>query len=111
MAQVAQSYDMQVARLELSAAKGVRPVRPDDPILDDQGACVGWILSSAKAGEKQYALAYMARQETQEGHTVGVYYLARSPRQVQQGRHERMDKGQTAAADLAGIVVGRFAKF
>ena len=111
MTRVAQSYDMQVARLELSAAKGVRPVRPEDPVLDDHGACIGWVLSSAKAGEKQYALVYVARAAAREGHAVGVYYLARSPSQVQQGRHERMDKGQKAEADLTGIVVGRYAKF
>ena len=111
MARVAPSYDMQVARLELSAAKGVRPVRPQDPILDGQGACIGWILSSAKAGENQYALVYMARTAAQEGNAVGVYYLARSASQVQQGRYERMDKGQKAEADLTGTVVGRYAKF
>jgi glycine cleavage system T protein len=111
MARVAPSYDMQVARLELSATKGVRPVRPEDPILDGQGACIGWILSSAKAGENQYALVYMARTAVQEGNVVGVYYLARSASQVQQGRYERMDKGQEAKADLAGTVVGRFEKF
>ncbi|UCD52177.1 MAG: aminomethyltransferase family protein, partial [Phycisphaerales bacterium] len=111
MAQGARSYDLQVARLEFSAARGVRPVRPDDPILDGQGACIGWILSSARAGKSQYALAYIARAEAREGNTVGAYYLARSASQVQQGRCERMDKGQTAEADLAGTVVGRFAKF
>jgi glycine hydroxymethyltransferase len=111
MAQVAQSYDMQVARLEFSAAKGVRPVRPDDPILDGQGTCIGWILSSAKAGAQQYALAYIARAEAQTGRAVGAYYLARSASQVQQGRRERMDQGQTAEADLVGTVVDRFAKF
>jgi len=111
MAQVAQSYDMQVARLEFSAAKGVRPVRPDDPILDGQGTCIGWILSSAKAGEHQYALAYIARAEARVGNALAAYYLARSASQVQQGRRERMDKGQTAEADLVGTVVERFSKF
>ncbi len=111
MARIAQSYDMQVARLDMSAAKGVRPVRPDDPILDAQGVCIGWVLSSAKVDEKQYALAYISRSEANEGSALGVYYLARSPSQVQQGRRERMEKGQKAEADLAGTVVGRFEKF
>jgi glycine hydroxymethyltransferase len=111
MAEVAPSYDMQVARLEFSATKGVRPVRPDDPILDGQGTCIGWVLSSAKAGEKQYALAYLVRAAVQQGGAVGAYYLARSPSQVQQGRCERVDKGQKVEADLTGTVVGRFAKF
>ena len=111
MTRIAESYDMQVVRVELSAAKGVRPVRPDDPILNGDGKCIGWILSSAKAGEQQVALAYVARDKALEGDTVGVYYLARSASQIQQGRCERMDKGQTAEADLTGTVASRFAKF
>jgi len=111
MAKIAQRYDMQVARLEFSAAKGVRPIRPDDPIIDGCGVCVGWVLSSATAGEKQYALAYVSRNAVTEGNTLGVYYLARSQSQVQQGRAERMDRGQQAQADLTGTGVGRFEKF
>ena len=110
MARIAQSYDMQVARLALPATKGIRPVRPGDPILIG-GACVGWILSSAKVGETQYALAYLERDGVQEGNEVGAYYLARSPSQVQQGRQEQLDKGQQAEADLTGTVVGRYEKF
>ncbi|HNY77474.1 MAG: hypothetical protein RBS72_05000 [Sedimentisphaerales bacterium] len=111
MAKIAQTYEMQVTRLEFSAAKGVRPIRPDDPVVDGCGVCVGWVLSSATAGEKQYALACISRNAATEGNTLGVYYLARSPSQVQQGRAERMDKGQQAQADLTGTVVGRFEKF
>jgi len=111
MAKIAATYDMQVARLEFSATKGVRPVRPDDPMIDGCGVCVGWVLSSAKADEKQYALAYVGRNAATEGNALGVYYLARSPSQVQQGRAERMDRGQQAQADLMGTVVGRFEKF
>ena len=111
MAKTAQTYEMQVARLEFSAAKGVRPIRPDDPVIDGCGVCVGWVLSSATAGEKQYVLAYISRNAATEGNALGVYYLARSPSQVQQGRAERMDNGQQAQADLMGTVVGRFEKF
>ncbi len=111
MAKIAESYDMQVARLAFAATKGIRPIRPDDPILDANGACIGWVLSSAKVDEKQYALAYIRRDEADEGNALGVYYLARSPSQVQQGRLERMDQGQKAEADLTGTVVGRYEKF
>ncbi|MBN1359794.1 MAG: hypothetical protein JW993_04340 [Sedimentisphaerales bacterium] len=111
MVRAAESYDMQVARVELPATKGIRPVRQDDPVLDGQGTCVGWILSSAKVDEKQYALVYAARDAMQEGAGCGVYYLARSESQVQQGRRQSVDKGQKVETDLAGTVVSRFAKF
>ena len=111
MARAAESYDMHVIRVELPATKGIRPVRPDDPVLDEQGVCIGWILSSAKVEDKQYALVYAARGMAQEGASCGVYYLARSESQIQQGRKQHVDKGQKVEADLTGMVVSRFAKF
>ena len=111
MQHVAETYDMEVARIELPATRGVRPIRPEDAILDQRSICVGWVLSAAKVDEKQYALAYVARDAAQEGMNVGVYYLARSQSQVEQGRAQAAQKGQKLTADLAGIVVSRFARF
>jgi len=111
MQHVAETYDMEVARMELPATRGVRPLRQDDPILDARGKCVGWVLSAAKVDQKQYALAYVDRDAAQEGTEVGVYYLARSQGQVEQGRAQAAEKGQKLTADLAGTVVRRFAKF
>jgi len=111
MQRIAATYEMQVARVQLPGARGTRPVRLDDPVLDEQGACVGWVLSNAKAGENQYALAYVDKNVAQEGNTLGVYYLARRASQVQQGRKQNIEKGQTAEADLTGTVVSRFARF
>ena len=111
LAKVSETYDMQVARVELPATKGIRPVRGDDPVLDEKGECVGWVLSCAKVEEKQYALVYAGRDSTAEGSQLGVYYLARSQSQVQEGRKERVDKGQKTSADLTGTVVSRFARF
>jgi glycine cleavage system T protein len=111
MARVAETYDMEVARMELPATRGTRPVRPDDAILDRDGTCVGWVLSAAKVDDAQYALAYVARDAAREGKELGVYYLARSQNQVEQGRQQTVEKGQKLAADLAGTAVSRFAKF
>jgi glycine cleavage system aminomethyltransferase T len=111
MQRVAATYDMEVARIELPATRGIRPIRPDDAILGQDGACAGWVLSAAKAEEKQYALAYIDRSVAEEGTKVGVYYLARSQSQIEQGRAQAADKGQKLTADLAGTVVSRFAKF
>jgi len=111
MQQVAETYNMEVARIELPATRGIRPVRPDDAVLDGDGACVGWVLSAAKVEEKQYALAYIDRRAVQEATKVGVYYLARSQSQAEQGRRQAVDRREKLSADLAGIVVSRFAKF
>jgi glycine cleavage system T protein len=111
MQHVAENYEMEVARIELPATRGVRPIRQDDPILDRRGKCVGWVLSAAKVDEKQYVLACVDRDAAREGTEVGVYYLARSQSQVEQGRVQAAEKGQKLTADLAGTVVSRFAKF
>ncbi|HSW01636.1 MAG TPA: hypothetical protein VLI39_15815 [Sedimentisphaerales bacterium] len=111
MRRVAESYDMEVARIELSAAKGVRPIRQDDPLLDEKGECVGWVLSAAKAEDKQVALVYIDRKVAQEGKSLGVYYLARSASQAEQGRKQAAEKGQKLEADLAGSVASRFVKY
>lgn len=111
MKHVAETYDMEIARIELPGTRGVRPIRQDDPLLDEQGECVGWVLSAAKADEKQVALVYIDRKAAVEGAKLGVYYLARSQSQAEQGRREAVEKGQKLDADLAGTVVSRFAKF
>jgi glycine cleavage system T protein len=108
---VAPTYSMEVARIEWPGTKGIRPVRPDDAVLNERGDCVGWVLSSAKVEEKQCSLAYMDRDLAREGTKLGVYYLARSPAQVQQGRKERVEKGEKLEADLTGTVAVRFPKF
>jgi glycine cleavage system T protein len=110
MQRVAQTYEMEVARLELPATRGIRPIRPDDAVLDAE-VCVGWVLSAARVDEKQYALAYLDRRAAQEGKELGVYYLARSAGQVEQGRRQAVEKGQKLPVDLAATVVSRFARF
>jgi len=79
--------------------------------LDEKSECVGWVLSAAKVEEKQIALAHIDRRSAQEGKSLGVYYLARSASQAEQGRMQAVEKGQKLEADLAGTVAGRFAKY
>jgi len=111
MQQVTQTYGTEVVRLDLPGERGIRPVRPDDAVLDEQGLCVGWVLSSAKVEDRQYALAYVSRAVAQEGARLGMYYLARSEAQVQQGRKEAAGKGEKLQVDIQGVVASRFPKF
>ncbi len=111
MQQKTQAYNMKVVRLELPGTKGIRPVRQNDGVLDRTGLCVGWVLSCAKAGEKQFALVYVDRQTIKENDPVGIYYLARSSTQIQQGKKQTVQKGQNLEADIVGMVLNRFAKF
>jgi len=111
MERTSREYDMKVARIELPGTKGIRPVRQNDSLLDEQGRCVGWVLSCARAGETQIALGYVDRAALKKDDPVGLYYTARSSSQVRQGRRESTKKGERLERDLTGKVLDRFAKF
>ena len=111
MEQIAKNYDMEVARVELPGEKGIRPIRQNDAVLNGDNECTGWVLSCAKIEEKQIALVYMSKECTGQGNHVGLYYLARSRGQLEQGRKDRIEKAEHVSPDLAGVVLSRFAKF
>jgi len=101
---------MKVVRLILPGEKGIRPVRQHDPVLSSDNKCIGWVLSAAKAGENQIALAYVTKENT-ENNTLGVYYLARNKTQIEKGRLTCLDKNGSAEPDINADVISRFEKF
>lgn len=105
------SYTTTVARLKLPGAKGIRPVRQHDAVLSEDECCIGYILSCAKAGDDQFALALIDKQANQPGNTLGVCYVARSQKQLQQGKKQSVQKGEKLKADISAEVIGRFEKF
>ncbi len=105
------TYKMAVQRLELPGERGVRPVRPGDAVLTDGGDCAGWVLSCAKVGEKQIALAWLEQEKVKTNDSIGIYYTARNARHIQQGRKETVEKGETLVADITGMIVERMEKF
>ncbi|OHB63763.1 MAG: glycine cleavage system protein T [Planctomycetes bacterium RBG_13_50_24] len=111
MEENSENFDMEVARVELPGEKGVRPVRQNDAVLNSDGQCTGWVLSCAKIEEKQIAMVYMSKEYTEQGNPVGLYYLARSQGQLEQGRKDRIKKAEHVSPDLTGVVLSRFAKF
>jgi glycine cleavage system T protein len=99
------AYKMAVQRIELPGERGVRPVRPGDAVLTDNGYCTGWVLSCAKVGEKQIALARLEREKVKANDSIGIYYTARNARHIQQGRKETVEKGEVLIADITGTIV------
>lgn len=111
MKKKAETRDMQVVRIELSGRKGIRPVRGHDAVLDENRICIGWILSCAKAGDKQIALAYISKKMTEENKPIGLYYLARNKGQIEKGKKDKVEKNEKLEPDISGRIVSRFAKF
>jgi len=110
MTKLAETCTETVVRLEIPGGRGVRPVRQHDPVLSPDGACRGWILSSASCGNKQIALAYVDKALAASTE-VGLYYLARSAGQLKQGRKQSANKQEILTSDLSGVIATRFAKF
>ena len=111
MQKKSKGLNMQVARIELPGEKGIRPARQHDGILNENGNCIGWVLSCAGVGEKQIALAYISKKTAEENQPVGLYYLARSKSQIEKGRKCKIEKDEKTETDISGKVVTRFAKF
>lgn len=111
MKRASQDSAMRVSRLRIPGGKGIRPVRGSDAVLDLKGRCMGWVLSCAAAGDDQIALAYVDSRPSEEGSPIGVYYLARNPGQLKQGRRQAVAQGDALEPDLQGTVLTRFAKF
>ena len=111
MERISREYDMKVARVQLPGTRGTRPIRQNDGVLGKHGRIIGWVLSCAVIDEKQIALVYVDRGYVEENNAVGIYYSARSERQIRQGRKQSIKKGELLEPDLTGEVVSRFAKF
>jgi glycine cleavage system T protein len=110
MSKQAETCTETVVRLEIVGGRGVRPVRQHDPVLGPDGACRGWVLSSASTGKQQIALAYVDRALAASPE-VGLYYLARSAGQLKQGRKQSAKQQEILTPDLSGVITTRFAKF
>jgi glycine hydroxymethyltransferase len=107
----AADYDSEIARLKFDGGKGIRPIRQFDGILNENGICIGYVLSCAGIGDKQIALALIEKQDNIIGNPLGVYYLARNAGHIQQGRLEKVRIGDKLNTDLAGKAAERFEKF
>ena len=98
-------------RIVFSGRKGIRPIRSGDGLGDSRGKCIGWVTSCAKVGDNQIALGYLVDTAMKKNDPVGVYYLARGRRQIEQGRKENVHAGEVLEMDVEGKIVSRFARF
>ncbi|MBN2181876.1 MAG: glycine cleavage system aminomethyltransferase GcvT [Sedimentisphaerales bacterium] len=111
MRKKAEARNMQVARIELPGQKGIRPARSHDGILDENGLCVGWVLSCAGVSDKQIALVYISSKTIERNPPLGLYYLARSKGQIEKGKKDKARKNEKLEPDIPGKIIERFAKF
>lgn len=103
--------DYAVCRIQLPGGKGLRPVRPGDPVIDSENKCEGYITSAAVIDNRQIAMAYIHKSLTEPGNKTGVYYLARNNKHLSEGRKDVVELKENIPPDIEGEVINRFEKF
>lgn len=106
-----QQSTRQVVRLSLPGERGVRPVRMEDAVVSQAGQTIGWILSSVTVADQQIALACIDQAHAAEGTPLGIYYLARNERQIEQGRLKQTHLNDSLTPDIQGKTIARFSRF
>ncbi len=91
--------------------KGIRMVRPDDPVVSRKGVCVGYVTSCVLIEKTQLGLALVDEAHTEEGSEFGVFILPK--RNADQGEKARahMEVGDRVLLHEDGVILPRFASF
>jgi len=105
-----ENQTMQLIRIGIEGKKGVRPVRENDVVIIDE-KCVGWVLSCAKSGVTQIALCYVQCDLVVADDVIGLYYVARNSKHIEQGKVEQGVLHQTLVSEIDANVLSRFEKY
>jgi glycine cleavage system aminomethyltransferase T len=103
--------ETEVARFKFDGSKGIRPIRGLDGIVNKDRRCIGHVLSCAKVDSQQVLLALVKKGYAVFGEKVGVYYVARNQRHIEEGKKERVVICDKLDVDMKGLTVDRFEKF
>ncbi|MCL4458374.1 MAG: glycine cleavage system aminomethyltransferase GcvT [Chloroflexi bacterium] len=66
----------EVVRFQMNA-KGIRMVKPGDPVVNRKGECIGAVTSCVSIEGIQIGLAFVDRNYTAEGTRIGIFVLPR----------------------------------
>lgn len=85
-------------------------VKPDAPVMDRNGRVIGAVTSCARIDGGQVGLAWVLKQHSEPGTTLGVYALPR-PEKVPPGKSPlELEVGDRVALHEEAVVVERFYK-
>lgn len=100
---------MEIIRFKMKF-KGIRMVKPEDPVVDEKGKYIGRVTSCTLVEGLQLGLAYVDKNFTEEGRRIGVFILPRKG-----GISARISKYQLREGDKVllhqeAVVLSRFPK-
>lgn len=75
--QKSQSSTRKVMKFEFNGAKGIKPIRQDDAVINSEGKCCGYVLSCAGIDGIQKGLAIIYDYKNLQNKEIGVYYTSK----------------------------------
>ncbi len=91
--------------------KGIRMVRPDDPVVSRKGVCIGYVTSCVLIEKTQLGLALVDEVHTEEGSEFGVFILPKRNADQPEKARASLETGDRVLLHEDGVVLPRFASF
>ncbi|MBI2901877.1 MAG: glycine cleavage system aminomethyltransferase GcvT [Planctomycetes bacterium] len=100
----------QVARFTMKR-KGIKMARPDDPVVNRRGECVGFVTSCAMIDKTQIGMAIVEHEYAAVEKELGVFILPHKERDVAEKAKSKLEFGDRVAVPEEAVVIARFATF
>lgn len=100
---------MEIIRFKMKS-KGIRMVKPEDPVVDEKGQYIGRVTSSALVKGTQVGLAYVDKNFVQEGRKIGIFILPRGGKTFPEVSKDQLNKADKVLLYQEALVLSRFPK-
>ena len=98
---------MQIIRFKMKS-KGIRMVKPEDPVVDEKGQYIGRVSSCALVEGHQLGLAYVGKDFTEEGRKIGIFILPRKEKTSRGISKNQLKEGDKVLLHQEASVLSRF---
>jgi len=95
----------------LMKRKGIKMVRPDDPVVNRKGECVGFVTSCVLIDKTQIGMAVVAHEFSAEGSELGVFVLPHKERDGAEKSKSKLGVGDRVSVPEEAVVLSRFEIF
>ncbi|MGQ9674379.1 MAG: glycine cleavage system aminomethyltransferase GcvT [Chloroflexota bacterium] len=97
----------QVVRFAMDS-RGIRAIRPGDPVVNQRGQCIGHVTSCTAIEGRQVGLAYIDQRYSEEGTPIAIFPLPRGGRPTPPKAPAELKPGDDIALPESGRVLSRF---
>ncbi len=98
---------MEIVRFKMSA-KGVKMVKPNDPVVNSKGEHIGYVTSSVVVKGYQVGMAYVDRTFTTVGSKIGIFSLPRKGKAPEEKPKDEMGLGDKTVLHEEAEIIERF---